>query len=91
MSIFLKRRALLKAAAPAAAALPLLDLTHGNTARAGGAGGVHNRYMFVYCGMSSGRDGAGQQIVPTTTGPGYDLPYTLSLHDALPIDRKSVV
>ena len=77
MSIFLKRRALLKAAAPAAAALPLLDLTHGNTAKAGGAGGIPNRYVFVYCGMSSGRDGAGQQIVPTTTGPGYDLPRSL--------------
>jgi len=77
MSIFLKRRALLKAAAPAAAALPLLDLTHGNEAKAGGGGGIPNRYVFVYCGMSSGRDGAGTQMVPMNQGAGYDLPRSL--------------
>ncbi|MEM6995052.1 MAG: DUF1552 domain-containing protein, partial [Myxococcota bacterium] len=76
MAIFLKRRALLKAAAPAIGALPLLQLTHGGDARAGG-NGPPKRFVFVYCGMSSGRDGAGQAINPTIVGPGYDLPRSL--------------
>lgn len=78
MGIFLKRRALLRAAAPVAAALPVLELTHGRDAQAGGMGGLPRRYVYVYCGMSSGRDGAGQQINPTIVGPGYDLPRSLA-------------
>jgi hypothetical protein len=76
MAITLKRRALLKGAGTAALALPMLELTHAGSAKAGG-GGVPTRYVFIYCGMSSGRDGSGTMLVPTTTGPGYDLPRSL--------------
>ncbi len=76
MAIQLKRRALLKGAGGAALALPMLELTHAGNAKAGG-NGVPNRYVFIYCGMSSGRDGAGTMLVPETAGAGYTLTRSL--------------
>jgi hypothetical protein len=76
MAIQLKRRALLKGAGGAALALPMLEFTHAGDAKAGG-NGIPNRYVFIYCGMSAGRDGAGTMLVPTQVGPGYDLPRSL--------------
>lgn len=76
MGITLQRRALLKMAGGAAVALPVLELTHAGRAKAGGEG-IPKRYVFIYAGMSSGRDGSGEQIVPATVGPGYELPRSL--------------
>lgn len=76
MAISLQRRSLLKMAGGAAVALPVLELTHGGRAKAGG-NGIPKRYVFIYAGMSAGRDGSGEQIVPATLGAGYDLPRSL--------------
>jgi len=76
MAIQLKRRALLKAAGQAAVALPILELTHAGRVQAGG-GEIPNRYVYIYCGMSAGRDGAGTMLVPDQVGAGYDLPRSL--------------
>ncbi|MBX7080525.1 MAG: DUF1552 domain-containing protein [Nannocystaceae bacterium] len=77
MAIMLQRRALLRAAGTAVLAMPALELTAPLRARAGGAGAI-KRFVMVYCGLSTGRDGEGQQIVPSTTGAGYDLPRALA-------------
>lgn len=76
MGLNLKRRALLKMAGGAALAMPVLELTHGRRAHAGGSA-IPKRYVFIYAGMSSGRGGSGEQITPSATGTGYDLPRSL--------------
>jgi hypothetical protein len=77
--VLLQRRSLLRMAGGAAAALPMLELTHGTRlTRAGGGTGIPTRYLFIYCGVSSGRSGSGQMTVPTTIGGGYDLPRSLA-------------
>ncbi|MBK6921239.1 MAG: DUF1552 domain-containing protein [Deltaproteobacteria bacterium] len=85
MAIVLNRRALLEAAGMAVLAMPALELTAPRRARAGGAGAI-KRFVLMYCGLSTGRDGEGQLIVPNATGAGYDLPRSLMPlgTDALP-------
>jgi hypothetical protein len=85
MAIVMKRRSLLRAAGGVAMALPMLELTRSAQVHAGG-GAPPKRYVFVYCGLSTGRDGAGQLIVPDAPGPGYDLKRSLMPlgGDALP-------
>lgn len=72
-------------AATSACALPALELTHSGRANAGGSN-VPTRYIFVFAGMSIGRQNSGDQITPSTAGRDYDLPRSLwSLGDgALP-------
>ena len=80
MAIVLNRRALLEAAGMAVLAMPALELTAPRRARAGGAGAI-KRFVLMYCGLSTGRDGEGQLIVPNATGAGYDLPRSLNAED----------
>lgn len=75
MAIVLNRRALLRAAGTAVLAMPALELTAPRRARA--ADGPPKRFVLMYCGLSTGRDGAGQLVVPEATGSGYDLPHSL--------------
>lgn len=76
MSYVLTRRNLLRAVGSVGMALPMLELTRSRRADAGGAT-TPKRYVFVYAGLSTGRDGAGQLIVPDAPGPGYDLKQAL--------------
>ncbi len=76
MPRMLQRRSLLKMAAASACALPVLELTHPRKARAADDG-IPTRYVFMFAGMSTGRAGSGDQITPSTTGPGYELPRSL--------------
>lgn len=76
MAFIMKRRSLLRAAGSIGMALPMLELTRSRDVLAGG-GAPPKRYVFVYCGLSTGRDGAGQLIVPDAPGPNYDLKRSL--------------
>ncbi|HWB73746.1 MAG TPA: DUF1552 domain-containing protein, partial [Nannocystaceae bacterium] len=72
----LGRRSLLRGLASVGMTLPLLELGRSSRAHAGG-NAPPKRYVFVFGGVSTGRGGDGQQMVPTTIGPGYDLPRSL--------------
>lgn len=71
MVYVLRRRQWLKAAGAAAVGLPALELTAPSRVRAGGM--PPKRYVFMYCGLSIGRDGAGELVTPDIAGAGYDL------------------
>ena len=76
MAIRLGRRALLRAAGTAVLAMPALELTAPRRVHAGGTA-PPKRFVIMYCGMSTGRDGFGQAAVPLNLGLGYDLPRSL--------------
>ena len=61
MSYVLTRRNLLRAVGSVGMALPMLELTRSRRADAGGAT-TPKRYVFVYAGLSTGRDGAGGHL-----------------------------
>ena len=73
----LSRRGFLKGAAGVAITLPALELF----SREAQAAGEPVRYVFVYGGISTGcrKPGGGHadMIVPTKTGPGYDVTHGL--------------
>lgn len=65
------RRSILRGAAGACLALPALEIMQPRGAKAGGTG-IPSRYLVMFGGISTGRDGT-DNIVPDVTGGGYDL------------------
>ncbi|MCH9683991.1 MAG: DUF1552 domain-containing protein [Deltaproteobacteria bacterium] len=86
MAIKLTRRSLLRGAGGAALALPALEIMGGHASAAPGDA-PPARYMFGYCGMSTGAGSLPDQpLVPSTEGAGYALPEAL-----LPLEEHGVV
>lgn len=83
MGIKLTRRSLLRGAGGAALALPALEIMGGSglSSRASAAAGdaPPKRYMFGFCGMSTGADTREENpLVPATEGAGYEVPLALA-------------
>lgn len=88
MGIKLTRRSLLRGAGGAALALPALEIMGGGRGASAASGdGPHARYVFGFCGMSTGADNREEDpLVPATEGAGYALPSAL-----LPLEEHGVV
>jgi hypothetical protein len=76
MVYVLKRRSLIRAAGSAMLALPALELFRSDRASAMGSG-PPKRYIFMYGGVSIGRDNGGETVTPDNVGVGYDLKRSL--------------
>lgn len=86
MSIKLTRRSLLRGAGGAALALPALEIMGGSGASAAPGDEPPKRYVFGFCGMSTGADTREEDpLVPATVGAGYELPSAL-----LPLEEHGV-
>ncbi|MCA9708362.1 MAG: DUF1552 domain-containing protein [Myxococcales bacterium] len=87
MGIKLTRRSLLRGAGGAALALPALEIMGSGRAAAASGDAPPKRYVFAYCGMSTGADNKDEDpLVPATAGAGYALPAGL-----LPLQEHGVV